>query len=107
VTFTVHNVGRTTVRIANDFHLTLTTVRRGGAEPALIAFVFPIPELAVIEAGKKSTFIVPMGDASEPGELGTDLRGRRLLLEAEVFLEGRPKPVRRVFAFPACPAPAP
>jgi hypothetical protein len=105
VTFSVQNLGRTTLRMADDFHLELTAVRRGGAESTLIAFVFPIPELAVIEPGGKSTFIVPMGDAIEEGEVGADLSGRRLVLEAEVFFEGRPKPARRVFSFPACPAP--
>ncbi len=57
------------------------------------------------EPGETSAFIVPRGDAIEPGEIGADLSARRLLLEAEVFFEGRRKPVRRIFSFPGCPLP--
>jgi hypothetical protein len=105
VTFTVANIGRRPLAIDQDFHLELTVVRSGGPEPAGAAFVFPIPELALIQPGAQSTFVVPIGDAIEPGEPGTDLSGRRILLEAEVFFEGRRKPVRRVFSFRACRAP--
>jgi hypothetical protein len=81
-------------------------VRPGGPQPAGLAFVFPIPERAVIAPGARSKFLVPIGDAIEPGESGVDLSGHRLLLEAEVFLEGRRKPAGRLFSFRACPAPA-
>ncbi len=57
-----------------------------------------------IGPGAQSTFLVPIGDAIEPGELGVDLSGHRLLLEAEVFLEGRRKPVGPLFSLRACPA---
>jgi hypothetical protein len=105
VTFSVANIGRQPVVIDEDFHLGLTVVRPRGPEPAGLAFVFPIPELAVIGPGARSTFLVPIGDAIEPGESGVDLSGRRVLLEAEVFLEARRKPVARLFSFRACPAP--
>jgi hypothetical protein len=105
VTFSVANIGRRLVVIEQDFHLELTVVRSSGLQPAGLVFVFPIPELAMIGPGTQSTFLVPIGDAIEPGELGVDLSGHRLLLEADVFLEGRRKPVRRLFSFRACPAP--
>jgi hypothetical protein len=105
VRFSIANLGRRPVAIDQDFHLELTVVRSGGPEPAGLAFVFPIPDLAVIGPGARSTFLVPIGDAIEPGEVGLDLSGHRILLEAEVFLEGRRKPVVRLFSFRACPAP--
>jgi hypothetical protein len=105
VTFSIANIGRKPVVIDQDFHLELTVVRARGPEPAGLAFVFPIPELAVLGPGARSTFQVPIGDAIEPGELGADLSGNRVLLEAEVFLEGRRKPVARLFSFRACSAP--
>jgi len=105
VAFSIANLGRRAVAFDQDFHLELTVVRSGGLEPAGLAFVFPIPELAVIGPGAQSTFLVPIGDAIEPGELGVDLSGHRLLLEADVFLEVRRKPVGRLFSLRACPAP--
>jgi hypothetical protein len=104
VTFTIRNLGHRTLTIENDFHLFLDKVRPGGRESALVAFVFPAPEFAVIAPGASKTFLVPMGTAEE-GEKGVDLRARRLLLEAEVFFEGRDKPVRRLFSFEGCAAP--
>jgi hypothetical protein len=80
-------------------------LRSGGLEPAGLALVFPIPDLAVIGPGAQSTFLVAIGDAIEPGELGVDLSGHRVLLEVDVFLEGRRKPVGRLFSLRACPAP--
>jgi hypothetical protein len=105
VMFSIANIGRRTVAIDQDFHLGIGVVRSGGIEDAGLAFVFPIPELAVIEPGAESTFVVPIGDPLEPGEVGTDLSGRRVLLEAEVFFEHRRKPTRRLFSFRPCPAP--
>lgn len=106
VTFSVRNLGRKSQTIDGDFHLFLDTVGQRGRQFAGAAFVFPIPELAVIRPGEASTFRVPIGDSVEPGEVGTDLRARRLLLEAEVFFEARVQSVRRLFSFPGCAAPA-
>lgn len=103
ITFVIANRGREAVVLDGDFHLFLEKVTAGGREPAGAAFVFPIPELQTIEPGGASTFRVPIGDAGE-GEPGTDLSGRRLILEAEVFLEGQERPVRRLFTFPGCNA---
>ena len=106
VTFTVRNLGHRTLTIENDFHLVLDKVEPGGREFVGAVFVFPVPELAVIAPGGKSTFLVPIGTAEE-GEPGVDLSAaRRLLLEAEVFFEGREKPVRRLFSFEGCPEPS-
>jgi hypothetical protein len=106
VTFTVRNLGKRTLTVENDFHLILDKVEPGGREFVGAVFVFPIPELADIAPGGKSTFLVPIGTAEE-GEPGVDLsNARRLLLEAEVFFEGREKPVRRPFSFAGCPEPS-
>ncbi len=102
VTFTVRNLGRETLEIDPDFHLSLSAVRPGGPELIGIVFVFPAPGFDVIAPGGESTFIVPIA-AAEPGEPGATLQGRRLLLEAEVFLAGREHPARRIFSFPGCP----
>ena len=104
VTFTVRNLGHRTLTIENDFHLFLDKIGPGGRESAIVAFVFPAPEFEVIAPGTAKTFLVPMGTAEE-GEPGVDLSARRLLLEAEVFFEGRDKPVRRLFSFEGCAAP--
>ena len=106
VKFSIANIGRRSVAIDEDFHLRLTIVRSGGPEFGGIVFVFPIPELAVISPGGMSTFLVPIGDAVEPGELGVDLSGHRVLLEADVFLDGRRQPVGRLFSFRGCSAPS-
>jgi hypothetical protein len=108
VTFTVRNLGHQTLTIENDFHLFLDKVDPpGGRESVSAVFVFPAPGFDVIPPGKKTTFLVPIGTAEEgeprPGE---DLSARRLLLEAEVFFEGREQPVRRLFSFEGCPAPS-
>jgi hypothetical protein len=105
VKFTVRNLGNRTLTIDPDFHLVLDKVEPEGREFVGAVFVFPIPELAVIAPGSKSTFIVPIGTAEE-GEPGADLSARRLLLEAEVFFEGRENPVRRLFSFVGCTAPS-
>jgi hypothetical protein len=105
VTFTVRNLGHRTLTINPDFHLFLDKFGPGGREFAGAVFVFPIPELAVIAPGGKSTFLVPIGTAEE-GEPGADLSAWRLLLEAEVFFEGREKPVRQLFSFEGCPEPS-
>jgi hypothetical protein len=101
VTFTVRNLGRESVEIEPDFHLTLTAVRSSGRNPIAIVFVFPAPGFDVIAAGDQSTFRVPIATA-EPGDPTAVLEARRLLVEAEVFLAGREHPARRVFAFPGC-----
>jgi len=103
VTFTVRNVSKGTLTINDDFHLFLDKVGRGGRQPSIAAFVFPAPEFKVIAPGTRKTFLVPMG-ASEEGEPGVDLAAKRLLLEAEVFFEGRKHPARRLFSFPGCGA---
>jgi hypothetical protein len=103
VTFTIGNAGRTTVALDGDFHLELTKVTAYGPEGVGIVFVFPIPELSVIAPGKASTFLVDIGAPFE-GEPGVDLTARRLVLEAEVFIEGRKHPVRRFLGFPGCNA---
>lgn len=103
VTFTVRNVGRQTLTIDNDFHLFLDKVETGVREPVSAVFVFPAPEFQVIAPGAAKTFLVPMGTGEED-EPGADLSARRLLLEAEVFFEGRDKPVRRHFSFAGCAA---
>jgi hypothetical protein len=105
VTFTVRNLGHRTLTIENDFHLFLDKVGPGGRESVSAVFVFPAPGFEVIPPGKKKTFVVPIGTAEE-GEPGVDLSARRLLLEAEVFFEGRERPVRRLFSFEGCPAPS-
>jgi len=101
VTFTVRNLGNRTLTIENDFHLFLDKVGSGGREAVSAVFVFPAPEFAVIAPGGAKTFLVPIGTAEE-GEPGADLSARRLLLEAEVFLEAREQPVRRHFSFVGC-----
>jgi hypothetical protein len=101
VTFTIGNVGRTTVVLDGDFHLELTKVTADGPEGVGIVFVFPVPERSVIAPGKASTFFVDIGAPFE-GEPGVDLTARRLVLGAEVFIEGRQQPVRRSFNFPGC-----
>jgi hypothetical protein len=103
VTFTVRNIGKRTLTIEDDFHLFLDKVVPGGREFASAVFVFPAPEFTVIAPGAAKTFLVPMG-TEEEGEEGVDLSARRLLLEAEVFFEGRDKPVRRHFSFEGCTA---
>ena len=106
-TFTIRNLRRAPLTIDGDFHLGLEPVRAGGRAPGPIVFVFPAPGFGVIPPGEERTFVVPMGDA-EPGsgEPGVDLSARRLVLGAEVFLEGRDRPVRRHFSFPGCRTPA-
>lgn len=101
VTFTVRNVGKRTLAIENDFHLALVRVRPGGRELVSQVFVFPAREFQVIAPGGQKTFLVPMG-TGEGGEPGIDLSARRLILEAEVFFEGRREPARRHFSFPGC-----
>jgi hypothetical protein len=103
VTFTVRNIGSRTLTIEDDFHLFLDKLGPGGREPAIAAFVFPAPEFKVIAPGAAKTFLVPMGTGEE-GEPGVDLNARRLLLEVEVFFEGRDKAVRRHFSFEGCAA---
>jgi hypothetical protein len=107
VTFTIQNRGRDALHIDGDIHLTLE-VRRSGEPPSGTAvFVFPAPGFDVIPVGESRTFLIPMGDAIPEAEIpGTDLSGIRLRLEAEVWFAGRDRPVRRDFAFPACPPPA-
>jgi hypothetical protein len=105
VTFTVRNLGNRTFTIENDFHLFLDKVGPGGRESVSAVFVFPAPGFEVIPPGEQKTFLVPIGTAEE-GEPGADLSARRLLLEAEVFFEGREKPVRRLFSFEGCPEPS-
>jgi hypothetical protein len=102
VTFSVRNLGNRTLTIENDFHLFLDTVRPGGRESAIAAFVFPAPGYEVIAPGAATTFLVPMGTPDEEGEPGVDLNARRLVLEAEVFFEERQQPVRRHFSFAGC-----
>lgn len=104
VTFTVRNIGKDTLTIENDFHLFLDKVGPGGREPVSAVFVFPAPEFQVIAPGAAKTFLVPIGTGEE-GEPGADLSARRLLLEAEIFFEGRDRPVLRHFSFAGCPAP--
>ena len=101
VTFTVRNLGRESLDINPDFHLSLTAVRPAGPEVVGIVFVFPAPGFDLIPPGGKSTFIVPIATA-DPGDPGASLQARRLLLEAEVFFAGRDHPARRVFSFPGC-----
>jgi len=101
VTFTVSNVGGDTVVLDGDFHLFLEKATTGGLTFAGAAFVFPAAGFDTIAPGGASTFQVPIGDAVE-GEPGTDLSAHRLILEAEVFLEGRARPVVRRFTFPGC-----
>ena len=105
VTFTVRNLGKRTLTIENDFHLFLDKVGPRGRESVSAVFVFPAPGFQVIPPGEKKTFLVPIGTAEE-GDPGADLSARRLLLEAEVFFEGREKPVRRLFSFEGCPEPS-
>ena len=104
ITFAVRNLGRETLTIADDLHLALGAVRCGGQQPVTQLFVFPAPGLEVVRAGEERTFRVPVGDAVEPGEPTVDLGARRLLLEAEVFVEGRAQAVTRHFSFPGCAA---
>lgn len=103
VTFTVRNIGGRTLTLEDDFHLFLDEVGPGGRKPVTAAFVFPAREFKVIAPGAAKTFLVPMGTGEED-EPGADLSARRLLLEAEVFFEGRDKPVRRLFSFEGCAA---
>ncbi len=74
VTFTIRNVGKRTLTLRDDFHLTLTKVRPGGQEPVgVVFFVFPAPEFSVIAPGTERTFLVPIGTA-EGDEPGTPVR---------------------------------
>ncbi|CAN5296571.1 hypothetical protein BH20ACT24_BH20ACT24_18450 [soil metagenome] len=104
VTFTIRNAGPRVLSIEDDFHLFLKTVRPKGAKLVSIVFVFPAPDFEVIPPGEARTFLVPMGVGDE-GEPGVDLRGKRLLLYAEVFFEHREEPVTDRFSFPGCPSP--
>jgi hypothetical protein len=103
VALTIRNLGPRTLNIENDFHLFLDRVVPGGRTFVTAVFVFPAPEFEVIAPGASKTFLVPMG-TGEQGEPGVDLRAHRLLLEAEIFFEGRDKPVRRHFSFEGCAA---
>lgn len=99
VTFTIRNLGHTTLTIHDEFDLALSAVRPGGPQPVVLAFVFPAPGFNVIAPGESKTFIVPMGG---DGESGVSLQARRLLLDASVWFEGRPQPVTKTFTFPGC-----
>lgn len=104
ISFTIENVGPRRVRIDPDFHLRLNATRVGD-DVGAIAFVFPAPGWDVIPSGQARAFAIDLGEAFE-GEVGTDLSGLRLHLEAEVWLAGRPSPAVRTFSFAACEPPA-
>jgi len=119
ITFTIENLSRETAVINPDFHLFLTAVQQGGQQPLGALFVFPAPGFNEIPPGEERTFIIPFGD-EEPGggdgsggegegqfsvarrRSGNDADAQRLIIGAEVFLEGRERPVTRHFSFPAC-----
>ena len=102
VTLIIRNMGRETVEIQGDLHLTVTAVGPGGREPVAVLFVFPAPDFRVIPPGGEQTFIIPVSTADEGGQPGSELRARRLLLEVEVFFAGDKHPTRRQFSFPGC-----
>lgn len=100
VTFTISNPGRETAVLDPDFHLLLEIIRRG-RQPGVVLFVFPAPGFDEIPPGETRTFLLDMGTPDE-GFPGIDLSGARLLLESEVWLEGRSNPVVRTFTFSGC-----
>jgi hypothetical protein len=103
IDFKVSNTGTRTVRIDPDLHLLIETVRRGGRQPGVVLFVFPAPGFDQIPPGESRTFLLTAGEPFE-GEPAIDFSGRRLILEAEVWLRGRERPVARTLTFPACGA---
>ncbi len=103
VTLTFSNEGSDFITLDGDFHLFLDAVTSGGREFAGAVFVFPAPGFDTVASGGEVTFQVPIGDAVE-GEPGSNLNTRRLLLEAEVFLEGQDRPIVGQFSFPGCDA---
>ena len=66
--------------------------------------MFPAPGFNVIPPDERRTFLLTFGtEFPEAEEPGVDMSGHRLLLRAEVFLEGRAQHVTQVFTFPGCP----
>jgi hypothetical protein len=98
----IRNVGPRTVRISPDFHLQIEPVRPGPIDEGMVLFVFPAPGWDVIRPREQVTFSLTPG-VPEPGEEPTDLSGSRVLMEAEVYLDGRVHPAVRTFSFPGCP----
>ncbi len=82
-------------------HLYLARVRPGGPELATILFMWPAPSFKVIRPSQSQTFMTGPVFLDESGS-GADLSTRRLLLEVEVWFEGREQPVRRIFSLPSC-----
>lgn len=99
LSFTIENIGRRPLAIDQDFHLSLERVVAGGHEPITMLFVFPAPGFDVIPPSEQRTFMVPV-DTDEAGALD----GRRLILGADVFFEGRDRPATRHFSFSGCAA---
>lgn len=65
------------------------------------------PEFRTIGPGEERTFILPFSFDDGTGEDGTGDSGgalstERLIVGAEVLIEGRDGPVSRHFSFPAC-----
>ena len=103
ISLTIRNLGRETLRIAGDIHLTLSAVRPGGPEGVSALFIFPAPGADVVAPGGEQTFWLITGEPT-PGKPDDRLSARRLIVEAEVWFEGRDAAVRRHFSFPGCGA---
>jgi len=104
IRFSIENLGPRRVRIDPDFHLWVHVLHPGGTETGMIAFVFPSPDFASIPSGQTRTFELNLGEAFD-GEPGTDLSGRRIRVDAEVWLAGVSHPAVKRFSMPACPSP--
>lgn len=101
IDLTLENEGTRVARIDPDIHLLIEPVRVGGPQPGVILFIFPAPNFARIPPGESRTFLLMAGEPFE-GEPPADFSGSRILMELEVWLRHRDRPLTRTLSFPAC-----
>ncbi|MCD6021790.1 MAG: hypothetical protein K0R20_1500 [Actinomycetia bacterium] len=101
INLTLENDGPRVARIDPDIHLLIEPVRVGGRQPGVILFVFPAPDFARIPPAESRTFLLTAGEPFE-GEPPADLSGSRILMELDVWLRHRDRPLARTLSFPAC-----
>jgi hypothetical protein len=101
IDLTLENDGSRVARIDPDIHLLIEPVRQGGRQPGVVLFVFPAPDFARIPPGESRTFLLTAGEPFE-GEPAIDFSGSRILIELEVWLRHRDRPLVRTLSFPAC-----
>ena len=107
VAFTITNHRAAEQHLRGDFHLFLGAVRAGGLKLVSALFVFPAPGFDTIGPGEERTFVLPFGTAiPEAGEPGIDLSARRLVLDADVFVDGRDPAIHQTFTYPGCRPPS-